>query len=181
MEKPKVDIRSASLADTNLLAEMGAKTFADSFGADNTPEDMAAYLAASFSPDQVAKELADSASVFLIAEIDGAPVGYVKLKASERLPGISGERPIELVRIYSIKEWIGHGIGAALMRASLEEAARLGCDTIWLGVWEKNLHAREFYRRWGFVDVGTHTFQLGSDLQTDYHMQRAVEESIEGG
>jgi ribosomal protein S18 acetylase RimI-like enzyme len=174
MPETSVHIRYATAADAALLAEVGARTFYDSFAADNTPENMAAYLAASFSPEKQASELSEPGTVFLIAEVEGTTAGYAKLRASPPLPGITGERPLELVRIYSLKEWIGHGIGPALMQACLQEAEKRGCDTLWLDVWEQNVRARAFYRKWGFVEVGTNSFQLGDDLQNDLLMQRPV-------
>lgn len=174
MKKAKINIRYATTTDNVLLAELGARTFYDSFAADNTPEHMAAYLAASFSPEKQAAELADPSSVFLIAEVEGVVVGYTKLKEGEPAAGITGLRPIEIVRIYAGQEWIGRGVGATLMQVSLNEAEKRGCDTIWLGVWEHNRRARAFYRKWGFVEVGTQIFQLGDDLQNDLLMQRSV-------
>lgn len=153
---------------------MGRRTFYETFAADNTPENMAAYLAASFGPDIQAAELADPAACFLMAEIDHSPVGYASLYAGEPPAGVSGTRPIELVRIYALKEWLGHGVGAALMQACLAEAGKRGHDTIWLGVWEHNPRAQAFYRKWGFVEVGTQVFQLGDDPQRDLLMQRNV-------
>jgi ribosomal protein S18 acetylase RimI-like enzyme len=50
----------------------------------------------------------------------------------------------------------------------VKTAARdLGGRRLWLGVWERNPRAIAFYRKSGFSDAGTTTFQLGSDLQTD--------------
>jgi ribosomal protein S18 acetylase RimI-like enzyme len=175
---PKIEIRRASQEDSTLLAEMGAETFSDAFGRDNTPEDMDLYLEASFSPEIQATELADPASLFLIAEVDGSPVGYARLHEGERGAGITGSQPIEIVRFYARTEWIGRGVGAALMRASLKEAEVRGCDTIWLDVWEENERALRFYKRWGFTETGTQTFRLGNDIQNDLLMQRPV--SLEG-
>lgn len=174
MEKAKINIRYATSADNALLAELGARTFYDAFAADNTPENMAAYLAASFSPEKQAAELADPSSCFLIAEVDGAAVGYAQLWAGKPSEGITGPRPIELRRLYVLQDRIGHGIGAALMQACINEAQQGGYETLWLGVWERNARARAFYRRWGFVEVGTHIFELGRDPQTDLLMQRAL-------
>ncbi len=174
MEKTRVDIRYATAGDAVLLAEIGAKAFSDSFAADNTPENMAAYLAAAFGPHKQAAELADPATLFLIAEVDGEVAGYAQLRAHQVPEEVRGPRPIELVRIYALKEWIGKGVGSALMEAALREAARRGFETVWLGVWERNSRARAFYRRWGFVEVGTHVFQLGDDPQTDFLMQRSL-------
>jgi len=53
-------IRRAVSADAHLLAEIGARTFSETFAANNTPEDMAAYVAASFNPVQLEGELGDS-------------------------------------------------------------------------------------------------------------------------
>ena len=113
-------IRTASSTDNVLLAELGARTFFDTFAQDNTPEDIAAYLAASFSPQKQAEELADPLSTFLIAEIDGSTAGYARLRLSSPPASIAGRRPLEIARLYSDKAWIGRGVGAALMAAWLK-------------------------------------------------------------
>ena len=169
-----ITLRLAGPADNELLAEIGASTFADTFGPDNTPENMAAYLAASFSPTRQAAELAEPNSLFLIAEVDGAAQGYVRLREGPAPASVSGARPLEIVRLYARRAVIGRGVGAALMRASLAEAARRGCDTVWLDVWEHNPRAIAFYERWGFRKVGTAVFPLGDDLQTDLLMQKKI-------
>jgi GNAT superfamily N-acetyltransferase len=174
MEKANVTIRRATPADNKLLAESGARAFADTFAADNTPENMAAYLAASFSPEKQAAELADPRSVFLIAEVGGKTAGFARMREGAPPSVATGQRPIEIVRFYALKGWIGQGVGAALMVACLAEAERRGCDTIWLDVWERNPRARAFYARWGFADMGTQTFVLGSDRQRDVLMQRSA-------
>jgi diamine N-acetyltransferase len=173
-----IHIRHATLDDANLLAEIGKETFSDSFAANNTPENLAFYLASAFNPDIQAGELIDPASMFFIAESgmesDGETIGYAQLKEGSIGPNVSGVYAIEIARIYARKPWIGQGVGAALLQACLEEAARRGCDTIWLGVWERNSRAIVFYQKWGFNRVGTHIFQMGDDPQTDWVMERPV-------
>ena len=173
-EEFQVTLRRANPNDANLLAELGARTFLETFAADNTGEDMAAYLAANFNPARQTSELVHPASIFLIAEVRGLAAGYAKLQAGEPPAGIKGARPIELVRLYASREWLGRGIGAALMRACLDEARAAGYETIWLGVWERNARAQAFYRKWDFSAVGEHVFQLGSDPQRDLLMQRTI-------
>lgn len=170
----KISIRHATPADNILLAELGTRTFRDTFAVDNTPTDMAAYLAASFSPDKQADELAQPGSLFLIAEIDGQAVGYARMRQGEHPPCITGQQPIEIARLYAVKAWIGFGVGKELMTACLTEAEKHDCDTIWLDVWERNLRAIAFYAKWGFITVGTQIFQLGADAQHDLLMQRRL-------
>lgn len=172
--QPKLIVRRGKAADAALLAELGARTFSDTFAGDNTPEDMVAYLASSFGREQQSAELADPHCVFLIAEADGVAVGYAMLRSGSALENVTGDEPIELVRLYVSREGIGTGIGAALMQACIAEAKQRGYKTLWLGVWEHNHRAQAFYRKWNFLEVGTHGFQLGKDLQTDILMQRSI-------
>lgn len=169
-----LNIRQATPQDNELLAEIGAETFYDSFAPDNTPGNMAAYLAASFSPQQQAAELADPNSSFLIAEIGDEVVGYARLKFADPPQALAGQKTVEIARFYARKRWIGQGVGARLMQSCLEQARQRGCQTIWLDVWEKNPRAIAFYAKWGFFEIGTQTFQLGDDLQRDLLMARAV-------
>jgi len=168
----ELSIRNATITDAKLLAELGARTFCETFAADNTAEDMNAYLAESFHPDQQSAELSDQNAYFKIAEVDGVAVGYAMLRAGVAPESISGDNPIELVRLYVSKDSIGSGVGAALMRECLRESTFRGHKTIWLGVWEHNLRAQSFYRKWNFIEVGTHIFLLGEDAQRDLLMCR---------
>jgi ribosomal protein S18 acetylase RimI-like enzyme len=173
VEKP-LSLRIATKSDAERLALFGRRAFEIAFGPLNTPENMAAYLDKSFTTEIQAAELADPKSVFFIAERDGQMQGYARLLEGPADPNVAAERPVELVRIYARPGETGRGVGSALMKACLEEAAQRGCDVIWLGVWQENPRAVAFYERWGFRKVGTHTFQLGDDAQTDWIMQRGV-------
>ena len=77
----QVIVRKAGEADATLLADLGARAFFQSFAGDNSPEDMDAYLKASFSPVKQAAELSAQGSTFFIAEEAGTPVGYARLLA----------------------------------------------------------------------------------------------------
>lgn len=135
---------------------------------------MAAYLASSFNLVRQTDELADPAATFLIAEVAGVAAGYAKLHASKPPEEIEGANPVELVRLYVSRDWLGRGVGEALMSACIDEARQAGHETIWLGVWQRNARAQAFYRKWKFRAVGEHPFQLGTDLQTDILMERAI-------
>ena len=174
MQNSTLSIRRARVEDANLLAELGAQTFAETFTEDNTPEDMAAYLTASFNHEKLTEELTDPLSIFFIAEVDGNAAGYAKMHSGEALDGIEGQKPIELVRLYVSRKWLGRRVGQALMQRCIDEAREMGFQTIWLGVWERNNRALAFYRKWDFWEVGEHVFQLGSDPQRDILMQRAI-------
>ena len=173
---PHPTIRRGTLRDAELLAELGARTFSETFAADNTPENMAAYLASAFAPTQLAADLVDPRCLFQIAETAASAVGYAMLRSGAAPEQVTGKRPIELVRLYVSRDSLGSGVGSALMQACLDEAKRGGHQTLWLGVWQHNIRAQAFYRKWNFREVGTHSFQLGDDPQTDLLMQRSITE-----
>jgi ribosomal protein S18 acetylase RimI-like enzyme len=60
------------------------------------------------------------------------------------------------------------------MQRAIGEAAARGKEALWLGVWERNAHAIEFYRRWEFFEAGSQPFKLGEDQQNDLVMVRRI-------
>ncbi|MEP6621455.1 MAG: GNAT family N-acetyltransferase [bacterium] len=169
-----ISVRQATVADSALLARLGATTFLDTYTATNTATDMAAYVAGAFGEDIQRAELSNPRYVALCAERNGAAIGYAMLRRGPAHEGVSGFNPLEIARLYAVQALIGAGVGSALMQRCLDEAASRGHDTIWLAVWEHNPRAIAFYRRWGFQPVGTQEFTLGHDRQSDHVMMRKV-------
>lgn len=168
-------VRPAARADAEALAALGARTFAETFAADNGPEDMARYLAESFSPALQEAEIADPAGLVLVAAEagpggarPGALHGYAHLTFGE------GDAAF-LKRLYVLASAKGRGLGRALADRAATEAARRGYASLRLGVWERNAPAIAFYHRLGFHRTGTTTFRLGEDLQTDWVMEKVLE------
>jgi diamine N-acetyltransferase len=170
----KIVIRQAMLAEVETLVELAARTFYDAFAATNTPENMHVYMATAFTVEQMAAELRDPRSHFLLAELAGQKIGYAKLLLSEVPECVVARPAIELSRLYVEQSVLGAGVGAALMQACLDTARRAGFQAVFLGVWEHNPRAQAFYRKWGFERVGEHVFQMGDDPQTDWWMRRAL-------
>lgn len=170
-------IRRGEARDAAALAELGARTFSDTFLADNDPADIAAFLADTFSAEKQAAELADPATSYLVAEDaenDGALVGYAMLHRGEAPDCIDARAPIEIARIYVARAQLGRGTGGALMARCVEDARIAGHDVIWLGVWERNARAIRFYERWEFQVVGQHVFVVGKDPQNDLLLRRPL-------
>ena len=166
-----MNIRYGTIEDATLLSELGAKTFYETFAKDNTPENIDTYLKKSFSAEIQFNELSEPDVIFLIIESEGIPIGYAQLILNSNDEAIKGIKPMELRRIYAVREYLGKGVGKELMQAAINEAHQQGCDCIWLGVWEKNQRAIDFYKKWGFREVGTHVFSVGDDPQNDFVME----------
>ena len=174
-----MQIRPATIADAAALSRLGATTFRETFESENTPEDMARYLAEAFSPAQQASEITDPSSTVLVAEHhpasgDAELVGYAHLVSGRAPEAIPSPAPLELKRLYVVRAWHGRRVAQALMDATIAAARARGAQTMWLGVWERNPRAVAFYAKYGFVRVGQHTFMLGADSQTDWLLSRPL-------
>lgn len=173
----RISLAKANAVTAAQLADLGRRTFQDTFAATNTAADMAAYLATNFGPDIQLAELQDRENTFLLAHMQSELVGYAKLHDNSGLglpEGQDAADRLEIERLYVRDDWQGTGLGAALMRGILALAEQLHCSAVVLGVWEKNDKARAFYQRFGFREIGQHEFRLGQDVQTDLILRKGM-------
>jgi GNAT superfamily N-acetyltransferase len=170
-------IRRASPGDALQLRDLAESTFRGAYGAVSDPVEIANYIATHFTLEGVAARLEDPASLFYLAMLGDRAVGYAELRDEPPPDCVTGRKPVQLSRIYLEQSEIGRGVGAALMKACLEEASRRGCDTIWLSVWDQNHRALAFYDAWGFRNVGTWEFDFGGTIYHDPVMVKELGES----
>jgi ribosomal protein S18 acetylase RimI-like enzyme len=174
MMSETITVRPCKREDASALIALGIKTFYDTFAEVNTPENMRAYLDSTFTQERVESEFSEPGSQFFIAEENGLPLGYARVRTSKREEGVLGLNPMEIERLYVLKDQLGKGIGQKLMQVCLDFARENGHDSMWLGVWEHNERAIAFYRKWGFEKFSQHTFMLGDDPQIDWLMQKQI-------
>lgn len=168
------EISVATASDIPLLSELGAKTFEEAFGPYNTEENMNAYIKKAFASPPLQADFHEPGSIFLLAYHHDQPVGYVKLRTAVVPAGLENEKPIEIERIYATKAYVGKKVGRMLLEACISRAKENNHRVIWLGVWEHNARAIDFYKKFGFQLFGSHPFVLGSDLQTDLLMKKVL-------
>lgn len=165
-----MNTRIGTHSDAATLFALALKTFNDAFAPHNRSEDMDAYTSVAFGEEQQRSELEDADIVTIFAEEDGKAIGYAQLR---RTPG-APHGDLEVARFYVDRDHHGRGVAQRLMDAVDGQARALGARQLWLGVWEHNLRAIAFYRRVGFAQCSSHPFLLGSDLQTDWVMNRRL-------
>ncbi|HEY0040376.1 MAG TPA: GNAT family N-acetyltransferase, partial [Flavisolibacter sp.] len=161
-------IRSATKEDAELIADISRQTFYDTFAADNTKEDMDKFLREQFTKGRLMLEVGSPENSFLLAYFDDKVAGYIKLREGKQPIELIGTASLELARLYVVKDFIGKRIGAALMQKAIAVAKEKSKHIIWLGVWEKNQRAIDFYHRFGFTKFGECDFLLGNDVQRDW-------------
>lgn len=167
-------IREATVADAKLIADISHKTFYDTFAAYNSKEDMDKFLNQQFTKGKLILEVGAKGNIFLLAYDKDVVAGYVKLRDERIPPGMGNVTALEVARLYAMRNQIGKGIGSLLMQSSVDIARQKNKEWLWLGVWEKNQRAIDFYTKWGFEKFDETDFLLGDDLQRDWLMKKKV-------
>jgi GNAT superfamily N-acetyltransferase len=174
-------LRPATPADAPALALVGAATFLEAFTWMLPGPDIIAHCAKHHVPSAYEAYLADSATRITLASVaGGAPVGYAMLCTPELPTFHVLPTDIELKRIYLFSRFrtapVMNELGIrkeglrpaqALLDASIADAHALGRNRLLLGTHASNTRAIAFYRRNGFVEAGTRTFQVGTQLCSD--------------
>ena len=164
-------IRAISISDLPQLQKIGKTTFAETFTEHNTKEDLDKYLELSFSNEKLSSELNTPNSSFYFAEIEHNVVGYLKINFGASQTELKDNEALEIERIYVLQAFHGKKIGQALYEKAISIAKEIKVKYVWLGVWEQNNKAIQFYKKNGFVQFDTHIFKLGNDEQTDIMMK----------
>jgi ribosomal protein S18 acetylase RimI-like enzyme len=164
-------LREVKKEELGFLREMSISTFLAAFGSQNTPENMDSYLSEKMSLEHITSEYDHQDSTFYFVLIDDEIVGYLKLNVGGAQNEQHLGKSMEVERIYVIEEYQGKGIGQTLFEEVITMAKSQKMEVLWLGVWGQNVRAIAFYQRMGLEIFDSHSFMLGTDLQTDQLMK----------
>jgi len=168
-------IRQLTLADAETLQAISVETFQDTFAAQNTAANMTAFLTSAYNLPKLKKELQQPGSRFYFIELDGQPLGYLKLNVDPAQSEVMGADNLEIERIYIRPTQKHQGLGSQFLKFAIELAKTEGKTSVWLGVWEHNEPAKHFYQKWGFERFSQHDFVMGTDTQTDFLLKKALQ------
>lgn len=167
-------VRKVNTDDLIALQQIGRKTFEETFSESNSKENMEKYLREGFSEEKLLDELADENSEFYFAIDDGDIIGYLKINFGNAQTELKDNKGLEIERIYVLSKYHGKKVGQLLYDHAIEIAAKSLAKYVWLGVWEENPRAINFYKKNGFVEFDKHIFVLGDDEQTDIMMKKEL-------
>jgi ribosomal protein S18 acetylase RimI-like enzyme len=170
-----IEIKKVTPDEIIQLQEIGRQTFFETFSGGNTEENMKKYLEESFSSERLMSELTDTNSVFYFALEGKKVIGYLKLNYGQSQTELKDSKALEIERIYVLKEFHGKKVGQILYEKAIQIARQTHAAYLWLGVWEENPRAINFYKKNGFEEFDKHIFKLGDDEQTDIMMKLMLE------
>ena len=176
---PDIDarrVRRATITDVPSLGTIGPLAYTEAYGSWWTDADALAQHGQSFSAAAFVGLLVDPLVSVWIAELDGAPVGFLTMHRDQPNPATARGNGVELRRIYLLKDAMGAGIGRLLAEAAIELACEEGYDHAWLDVMAEAQWAVRAYQRWGFAEIGRKQFEntLRGDLREMIVMLRDI-------
>lgn len=165
------EIKKIGLDQLVPLQEIGRKTFYDTFFESDSEESMKTYLATSFSTQKLTAELENPHSEFYLATQNEVVIGYLKINFGPAQTELQDGNSLEIERIYVLQDYHGKKVGQLLFEKAIAIAKDNSCSYVWLGVWEENHRALQFYSKNGFVAFDKHIFVFGDEAQTDIMMK----------
>lgn len=160
--------------DLAKLRQIAEKTFRDAFEADNDPDDFREYIQSAFSEDRIKESLETPGTSYYFVFNEETLVAYFQVNEWFAQSDLNLKDSLELERIYVAAEYQGKGIGKWILDGVCKMARVRGLRYVWLGVWEKNRGAIDFYKCHGFRKFGEHPYYIGQDRQTDWLMRKEV-------
>jgi diamine N-acetyltransferase len=170
-----IQIKKVNLKEIYQLQKICRTTFYETFAKGNSEENMSQYLEEGFSIEKLSNELLDLNSAFYFASMGDVVVGYLKINFGESQTEIQDDKGLEIERIYVLNQFHGKNVGQLLFYHALKIAKYHHLQYIWLGVWEENQKAINFYRKNGFQEFDKHIFRLGDEEQIDIMMKLKLE------
>ncbi|SEJ34627.1 spermine/spermidine N-acetyltransferase [Propionispira arboris] len=165
-------IRQCTKDDAVVLQEISRQTYRDTFSTASTVADMEDYLQKAYDLVKLKKEILNKNTFFYFIITGRTVVGYLKLNIGAAQTDIKDDFSLEIERIYVRKEAHGQKFGAVLMNKAIEMAKVYQKQYIWLGVWENNQRAFNFYQKNRFYKIGEHEFVMGKASQVDWLLRK---------
>lgn len=166
----------ADLAHAEFLSEFGGQSFIAAYSRTLSMHDLLRYTEQAFSKEKIIDEIsAATAHYFICLDSDQRSCGYAKLIQSPPPACVGSGSQVELQRLYVAESHQRLGLGGLLLRHAEKQAQAMGCQRIWLRVWEENQIARNLYEKANFSVVGEEGYRVGDETRTVLVMKKDLD------
>jgi GNAT superfamily N-acetyltransferase len=158
-------IRSIGRSELHLVTELSAQIWPTAYKEIITQEQIKYMLNTMYSQEALEQNLSDG-HVFLIAELDGKPIGYAGYQV--HFPRLDFSK---LHKLYVLPEIQHSGVGGELFNAVVTASKNQHCKHLILQVNKIN-PARHFYHKKGMYIDEEAVFDIGNGFVMDDYIMR---------
>lgn len=170
-----IEIVKIKNTDATLLSVIAKKSFYDTFVGTCTPADMQHFLDFYYAENVVKVEIEKEGYHYYFAKNNNDIIGYLLFEENNEEFKTLHKKTIELRRFYVLEAYQGKGAAQIMMDYFLEYAKQNNYGLAFLGVWEYNYKAQNFYTKYGFTKTNhTHSFPVGATPQLDVYMVKEL-------
>ena len=169
-----MEIVKAKPDDTEIIAEIGKRSFIESHAHSASQEDIDTYVNSKYSPGMIKEELCNVMNIYHIIFYTSQPAGYSKIILNENHSDISLKNVTKLERLYLLKEFYDKKLGYELFKFNIELSKKNKQTGMCLYVWKENYRAVSFYQKAGFRIIGSYDFKLSGTHSNPNHQMLLV-------
>lgn len=162
-------IRKATVADVELLAELGRQTFIESHGHSAATEDVETYINTAYNPEACTQELEDANNIYHFIYYNNQLAGFSKIILNNAALGVAATNITKLERIYVLKACYSMKLGLALLNFNIDLSKQYQQFGMWLYAWIENERAVNFYKKAGFIIIGSYDFKISATHTNPNH------------
>ena len=165
-----ITIQKAGVNDAALLTGLATQAFIETHEQGVPAPDIASYLAEKMSLQVITEELKDPANIFHLIYYNEKAAGYSKIIFNKPYYKLESQAVTKLERIYLLKEFYGLKLGSTLFLHNTVLSKKAKQDGIWLYVWKINERALIFYKKAGFIIIGSENFKISENHSNPNHI-----------
>ncbi|WP_245949264.1 GNAT family N-acetyltransferase [Lutibacter citreus] len=165
-----IKIVKANIEDSELIAEIGKKSFLESHGNSASTEDINSFISKTYNKENISKEFKNTKIKYHIIHFNDKVAGFSKIELSTSNKDINELNVTKLDRLYLLKEFYGQRLGSSLFDFNIQLSKKQNQKGIWLAVWVENKRAINFYTKLGFKIAGKYNFKISETRSNPNHI-----------
>lgn len=155
----KVSYGKAKLSDALCISVLLKTVYIQTYALDGITMEFANFITKRFALEVIEKTIKENPNNLIVAYHNTNPIGVAEISYDSKCP-IKHIPVPELSKLYVMECFNGTGVGYGILKEVEKEVNSHGFKRINLEVYMENERAIRFYKRQGYVTIGTIDFQM---------------------
>ena len=134
---PQYEIKEVSVDNIKELQQISRQTFLETFGSQNSVEDMKEFLDTAYAEEKLKDEVENANSSFYFLTVDNKVAGYLKVNEGHAQTEQVVPNALEIERIYLKQSFQHQGLGLVLIKLAEKIAREKEKEYVAWGLGEK--------------------------------------------